>query len=115
LYVKKRHQSPIHPIQTHQFPISQNDETLTRSCEYDIEFSVHFSIENLSQNKFYSYFYGIKKSKNQSAESKDKIFDRIFKENAPSIFMPIIEREFGIKIKSYKPLSSELPRTIGAG
>ena len=64
-------------------------------------------------NKFYSYFYGMKKSKNQSDESKDKIFDRIFKENAPSIFMPVIEREIGIKIKSYKMLSSELPRTIG--
>jgi len=55
----------------------------------------------------------MKKSKNQSGESKDKIFDRIFKENAPAIFMPIIEREMGIKIKSYKPLDSELPRTIG--
>jgi len=55
----------------------------------------------------------MKKSKNQSNESKDKIFDRIFKENAPAIFMPIIEREMGIKIKSYKPIDSELPRTIG--
>ena len=51
--------------------------------------------------------------KDQSSESKDKIFDRIFKENAPSIFMPIIERKFCIDIASYEILSSELPRTIG--
>ncbi len=55
----------------------------------------------------------MKKHKNQSADSKDKIFDRIFKENAPSIFMPIIERRYGIDVTSYEILDTELPRTIG--
>ena len=48
-----------------------------------------------------------------SSESNNKIFDRIFKENAYDIFMPLIQRELGIKIKSYEPLPAELPRTIG--
>jgi len=52
-------------------------------------------------------------NKDSGSERKDKIFDRILKENAYAIFMPLIQQELGIKIKSYKALPSELPRTIG--
>jgi len=51
--------------------------------------------------------------KGESSEGKDKIFDRIFKENAYNLFIPIIERKLDIHIKSYKVLPSELPRTLG--
>jgi len=52
-------------------------------------------------------------SDQDSSKGKDKIYDRIFKENAQYIFIPLIEMELGIKIKSFKSLPSELPKTIG--
>lgn len=52
-------------------------------------------------------------NKDPASEGKDKIFDRILKENAYDLFIPLIEKELGIKIKSYEPLNVELPRTLG--
>ena len=47
---------------------------------------------------------------------KDKpgtnIYDRIFRENAPKLFLPIIEQRLGLKIQSYEPLPGDLPRTF---
>lgn len=43
---------------------------------------------------------------------KGNQYDRLFKENAESIFMPLIERELGYKIVSYKPLQEKFTKTM---
>ncbi len=43
---------------------------------------------------------------------KGNIYDRIFKENAESLFIPIVEEELNLKIESYKTLPDKLPRTV---
>ncbi|MEZ4885958.1 MAG: hypothetical protein R3E32_14585 [Chitinophagales bacterium] len=40
------------------------------------------------------------------------LYDRIFKENAKALFIPLIEQELGIKIISYKPLQEKITKTI---
>jgi len=40
------------------------------------------------------------------------LYDRIFKENAESLFIPIIEQHLGKKILSYKILPEKLPKTL---
>ena len=55
----------------------------------------------------------MKKPKNQK-ESREKgnLYDRIFKENAEAIFIPLIELELDIKIKSFKALPDKMTKTI---
>lgn len=52
-------------------------------------------------------------SKKSTPENKDKgnIYDKIFKENARQIFMPLIERQLGIKIVSYEALPEKIQKT----
>lgn len=45
-------------------------------------------------------------------EKEGNIYDKIFKENAESIFLPLIEQSMGIKISSYKILKDKLQTTI---
>jgi len=40
-----------------------------------------------------------------------KDFDRIFRENAVQVFLPLIEMQLGFKIKSFKALPTTLPKT----
>jgi len=47
-----------------------------------------------------------------SKKSEGNIYDRIFKENAEQLFIPLIEMQLKKKIISYKRLSEKLPRTI---
>ena len=49
---------------------------------------------------------------NTSNEKKQhKDFDRIFRENAVQVFLPLIEMQLGFKIKSFRNLPAELPKT----
>ncbi len=43
---------------------------------------------------------------------KGNLYDRIFKENAESIFIPLIEQVLGLKILAHKPLPSKLNKTL---
>lgn len=45
-------------------------------------------------------------------EKEGNLYDKIFKENAESIFLPLIEQSMGIKISSYKILKDKLQTTI---
>lgn len=45
-------------------------------------------------------------------EKEGNLYDKIFKENAESIFLPLIEQSMGIKISSYKILKEKLQTTI---
>ncbi len=51
----------------------------------------------------------MKKSSEDEDKPKGNIYDRIFRENAASIFMPLIERILGIKIISYQPEERAFP------
>lgn len=51
-------------------------------------------------------------SKKESSNRKGNIYDRIFKENAEHLFIPIIQEELGIQIKSHKTLTEKLPKTV---
>jgi predicted transposase YdaD len=48
------------------------------------------------------------------ADQKEKgnIFDKIFKENVESLFLPLIVRKLGIDIQSYKPLKDKMQTTL---
>lgn len=49
---------------------------------------------------------------NKSDKKKQhKDFDRIFRENAVPVFLPLIEMQLGFNIKSFKVLSTTLPKT----
>ena len=58
------------------------------------------------------------KPQRTSRKKKDKqlyegnAFDKIFKENAESIFIPIVEEYLGIKIKSFKHLKEKMQVTL---
>ena len=45
-------------------------------------------------------------------EKEGNLYDKIFKENTESIFLPLIEQSMGIKISSYKILKDKLQTTI---
>ncbi len=53
-----------------------------------------------------------KEHKRQQSIQKGNLYDRIFKENAESLFIPLIEQELGIKIITYKPLLEKITKTI---
>ena len=40
------------------------------------------------------------------------VYDRIFRENAQSIFIPLIQSELGIEIRDYEPLESKISKTL---
>jgi len=39
------------------------------------------------------------------------IYDRIFRENAPHFFVPLLRQHYNLQIKSYKPLEAKFPST----
>jgi predicted transposase YdaD len=57
-----------------------------------------------------------KKSKKKPQKEKELYegnqFDKIFKENAESIFIPLVEQRLGIKIKTFTPLKEKLQTTL---
>ena len=58
-----------------------------------------------------------KKQTKQKIHLKEKInegnlYDKIFKENAEAIFLPLVESRLGIKIKSFKPYKAKLQTTL---
>ena len=50
--------------------------------------------------------------KEDKKNPQGNLYDRIFKENAETLFIPLIEQELGIKIISYKPLQEKMTKTI---
>ncbi len=54
------------------------------------------------------------KQKIDSAKKKyeGNLYDKIFKEDAEAIFLPLVERRLGIKIKSFKPFKAKLQTTL---
>ena len=44
--------------------------------------------------------------------NEGNLYDKIFKEDAEAIFLPLIERRLGIKIKSFKPYTAKLQTTL---
>ncbi|MGB0929888.1 MAG: hypothetical protein ACPGVB_03880 [Chitinophagales bacterium] len=50
--------------------------------------------------------------KQEKNKSQGNLYDRIFKENAEALFIPLIEQELGIKVISYKPLQEKMTKTI---
>ena len=51
-----------------------------------------------------------KKENNTKGNAND--YDRIFKENAEAIFMPLIKRELGLNIKYYQALPEKFTKTL---
>ena len=54
------------------------------------------------------------KKHKESEKSKANHYDRILKENAELIFIPLIERKLNFKISSYKALQVKISRTLEA-
>jgi len=52
------------------------------------------------------------KEEEKQQKQKGNVYDRIFKENAAAIFIPLVERQLNIKIKHYEALSETLTKTI---
>jgi len=48
----------------------------------------------------------------KTSEHKGNIYDRIFKENAPYIFIPLVELQLNIKIESFQALQEKIAKTI---
>ena len=58
-----------------------------------------------------------KKQTKQKIHLKERInegnlYDKIFKENAEAIFLPLVESRLGVKIKSFKPYKAKLQTTL---
>ena len=51
------------------------------------------------------------KNKKGSGNKKGNIYDRIFKENARELFLPLIEKKLGFKIISYKAIPEKIQKT----
>lgn len=51
-------------------------------------------------------------SKKKKSNQDGNVYDRIFKENAQYIFIPLIEMELGMKILSYQPLQEKMTKTL---
>ena len=45
-------------------------------------------------------------------EKEGNLYDKIFKENAESIFLPLIALKLNIEISSFKPIKEKLQTTI---
>ncbi len=52
------------------------------------------------------------KKKSKPIIKEGNFYDKIFKENAEAIFLPLVERELGIQIKSFKPYVAKLQTTL---
>jgi hypothetical protein len=52
------------------------------------------------------------KKKSKPIIIEGNLYDKIFKENAEAIFLPLVERELGIQIKSFKPYTAKLQTTL---
>ncbi len=52
------------------------------------------------------------KKKSKPIIKEGNLYDKIFKENAEAIFLPLVERELGIQIKSFKPYVAKLQTTL---
>ena len=48
----------------------------------------------------------------KSQIKEGNLYDKIFKENAEAIFLPLIESRLGVKIKSFKPYKTKLQTTL---
>lgn len=55
-----------------------------------------------------------KKIKKEEENNKEtgNLFDRIFRENAQDLFIPFVEMQLGLKIKSYKALQEKITKTL---
>jgi len=49
--------------------------------------------------------------KQKDQEHKGNIYDRIFRENAEQLFIPLIAKLFNLNIASYKPLQLKFTQT----
>ena len=55
----------------------------------------------------------VKKNNNKEPKvNQGNLYDKIFKENAESIFIPLIEERLKIKIKKFKPLKEKMQTTL---
>ena len=50
--------------------------------------------------------------KKTKRERQGNIYDRIFRENAQLIFIPLIEMQLGLKIKDYQPFQDKISKTV---
>lgn len=50
--------------------------------------------------------------KASSGKDSSHLFDRIFKENAEQLFIPLIKDQLGLEIESYELLREKIPRTL---
>jgi len=51
------------------------------------------------------------KEKPSKSKKQGNIYDRIFKENARELFLPLVEKRLGIKIVAYEALPEKLQKT----
>ncbi|MEM9920177.1 MAG: hypothetical protein AAF990_18920, partial [Bacteroidota bacterium] len=52
------------------------------------------------------------KEKGQNHKKGSNIYDRIFKENAESLFLPLLELLFGWNLRFYKILETKISKTV---
>ena len=50
--------------------------------------------------------------KNRNLKFEGNLYDKIFKENAEEIFIPLVEQRLGIKIKHFKQYKEKMQTTI---
>jgi predicted transposase YdaD len=53
-----------------------------------------------------------KNKKPTSTINEGNLYDKIFKEDAEEIFLPLIEMKLGVKIKSFKPFKAKMQTTL---
>jgi hypothetical protein len=53
-----------------------------------------------------------KKKEPTSIVNEGNLYDKIFKEDAEEIFLPLIEMKLGVKIKSFKPFKAKMQTTL---
>lgn len=51
-------------------------------------------------------------AKQKPSHTGNREYDRIFKENAANLFLPLIERRLGLGLVSWTPLQEKFPRTL---
>ncbi len=51
-------------------------------------------------------------AKKKTHNKEGNLYDKIFKENAEQLFLPLVEERLNIKIKSFQPLQEKLQTTI---
>ena len=52
------------------------------------------------------------KKKRKKQKKERNFYDRVFRENAKHLFMPLIQQMLGITIHSYTPLPEKITKTI---